>query len=261
MDNLATIIDRLAFLDSISHSILPTNLNLQNKDLEYVWKQEDSIHLPILDNHLDNYSEKISDAHNLTKLCLAGNKLSSLPDWICKCYHLTGLALANNNLRELPRDFGLLFKLEYLDLSQNRFEEFPIGIENIGSLKFINLSHNNISVIPSLAKLFNLTAINLDGNPIVDFSPLSKISSLQYADFNGISLPRRYWRKLSDWKPEWILDEKNGELRQQLFDYFVDLLESKIPKSTAIDPLYDRVGREHPQSRCNRLTPKIGQSR
>jgi leucine-rich repeat protein SHOC2 len=233
MDNLATIIDQLAFLDSISHSILPTNLNLQNKDLEYVWKQEDSIHLPILDNHLDDYPEKISDAHNLTKLCLAGNRLSSLPNWICKCYHLTGLALANNNLRELPRDFGLLFKLEYLDLSQNRFQNFPNEIDDIGSLKFINLSHNNIFVIPcSVAKLFNLTVINLDGNPIVDFSPLNKISSLQYAEFNGMSLPRRYWRKLSDWKPEWILEEKDVKLRQQLFDYFVNLLESKIAKST-----------------------------
>ncbi len=86
-----------------------------------------------------------------------------------------------------------------------------------------------------MAKLFNLMVINLDGNPIVDFSPLNKISSLQYAKFNEMSLPRRYWKKLSDWKPEWILEEKDSELRQQLFNYFVISLESKIAKSMRIE--------------------------
>jgi leucine-rich repeat protein SHOC2 len=34
-----------------------------------------------------------------------------------------------------------------------------------------------------------------------------------------VDLPRRYWTKLSDWKPEWLLDEDNAEVRWVLINW------------------------------------------
>jgi hypothetical protein len=34
-----------------------------------------------------------------------------------------------------------------------------------------------------------------------------------------VNLPRRYWRKFSDWKAKWLLDEKNAEIRRRLIEH------------------------------------------
>jgi hypothetical protein len=58
----------------------------------------------------------------------------------------------------------------------------------------------------------------LDNNPIIDLSSLQKLDSrwdLRVYCFE-VELPRRYWTKLSDWRPEWLLDEDNAEIRRIL---------------------------------------------
>lgn len=60
-------------------------------------------------------------------------------------------------------------------------------IASCTSLEHIFLSHNFISIIPSLKKLKNLSALSLSFNQISDISPLSDCKSLKYLNlsFNG----------------------------------------------------------------------------
>ena len=36
--------------------------------------------------------------------------------------------------------------------------------------------------------------------------------------FANVELPRRYWSKFIDWKPEWLLDEDNVEIRRRIIE-------------------------------------------
>ena len=39
--------------------------------------------------------------------------------------------------------------------------------------------------------------------------PLTKLHHVEFLDIN---LPRKYWNRFSDWKPEWLLEEDNVEI-------------------------------------------------
>jgi leucine-rich repeat protein SHOC2 len=42
------------------------------------------------------------------------------------------------------------------------------------------------------------------------------LPKLVYVEFLDIYLSRRYWTKLSDWNPQWLIDEENAEVRRVL---------------------------------------------
>jgi Leucine-rich repeat (LRR) protein len=244
MDNLAATIEQLDFLYSISPASLIDTLDLRNKNLksvpEHIWKRRSLTNLSLTNNHLSELPGQIGELFNLKELWLGGNALSSLPEQLGGLYQLQSLGIDRNNLSDLPSAINCLVHLEYLDLSRNKFTRFPNKIRNLVKLNYVNLAHNDIHIIPDfLANLPNLLIINIDGNPIINLESLNKIPNLCYAEFNGISLPSRYWKNLSDWKPEWILEEKDVELRQQLFDYFVNSLKFKISKSIGIEKGHD----------------------
>jgi hypothetical protein len=72
-------------------------------------------------------------------------------------------------------------------------------------------------VLPeSTINLSSLGRISLDDNPLEDLSILHSLPRLYYVSFLGANLPHRYWTKLSEWKSEWLLDEKNVEVRRSL---------------------------------------------
>jgi hypothetical protein len=51
--------------------------------------------------------------------------------------------------------------------------------------------------------------------PLMDiFDP--NIDSKIKVNMFGVDLPRRYWTKLSEWKPQWLLDEENAGIRRVL---------------------------------------------
>jgi hypothetical protein len=52
----------------------------------------------------------------------------------------------------------------------------------------------------------------------MDLSILQELPSLEYVGFMGAYLPHRYWIKLCDWIPEWLLDEDNAEVRRTLIE-------------------------------------------
>jgi hypothetical protein len=69
-----------------------------------------------------------------------------------------------------------------------------------------------------IANLTNLTNLTLDHNPLVNLSILQKLPNLNNVRFLNTNLPRRYWTKFSDWKPEWLLDENNAQIRHVLIE-------------------------------------------
>ena len=49
-----------------------------------------------------------------------------------------------------------------------------------------------------------------------DLSILQSLPKLQCVLFLNRDLPRRYWSKLSEWNPKWLLDEENADIRRVL---------------------------------------------
>jgi leucine-rich repeat protein SHOC2 len=47
---------------------------------------------------------------------------------------------------------------------------------------------------------------------------LQRLTDLNIVIFANINLPRRYWAKFSEWKPQWLLDERNAEIRRILIN-------------------------------------------
>ena len=47
---------------------------------------------------------------------------------------------------------------------------------------------------------------------------LKAMPSLNIVVFANMYLPRRYWMRFSDWEPQWLIDEKNAEIRRILVE-------------------------------------------
>jgi leucine-rich repeat protein SHOC2 len=176
--------------------------------------------LPTLDlsvNELTSLPESIGNLSNLTTLRLNDNQLTSLPESIGNLSNLTELCLHDNELMSLPESIGNLSNLTTLDLSVNELTSLPESIGNLSNLTTLSLTGNELTSLPeSISNFSNLTTLSLTGNPFVDLSSVQSIPNLRYFYFFGVNLPRWYWTKLSDWKPKWLLDEDNAEIRRIL---------------------------------------------
>jgi leucine-rich repeat protein SHOC2 len=85
------------------------------------------------------------------------------------------------------------------------------------NLTHLDLSSNQLDSLPeSILNLANLIKLDLSNNPLTDLSVLQKLPSLKEVRFLGVNLPRRYWDNLSDWRPEWLLDDENADVRRVL---------------------------------------------
>ncbi|WP_310484847.1 leucine-rich repeat domain-containing protein [Chamaesiphon sp. VAR_48_metabat_403] len=171
-------------------------------------------------NQLVNLPVNIVNLSNLTRLGLGNNQLTSLPERIGKLSNLTTLNLSDNQLTSLPKSINNLTDLTSLDLDRNQLTDLPDNIGDLSNLTTLNLSDNQLTSLPkSIENLTNLTWLNLDKNPWLDLSSLQNIPNLKKVYcFNVKRLPRRYWAKLSEWKPEWLLDEDNAEIRRVLIE-------------------------------------------
>jgi leucine-rich repeat protein SHOC2 len=141
--------------------------------------------------------EKIIEMARLNKadsLYLGGKRLIQLPESIGYLPDLTALFLGNNQLNSLSENLGRLSNLTYLNIENNQFAELSQNISNLSEL----------------------SELDLDGNPLMDLSILTSVTKLERVCFLSVDLPRRYWTKLSDWSPKWLLDEENAEIRRVL---------------------------------------------
>jgi leucine-rich repeat protein SHOC2 len=161
--------------------------------------------------------ESIGDLVDLRKLDLSKNQLTMIPDRISNLASIIWLDLSSNRLANLPEDISKLVNLMELNLAGNALTNLPNSICNLVDLTDLNLANNQLTSLPtSIRKLINLRLLDLTDNPLTDLSILEDIVGLRFVHFLGVHLPRRYWTKFSKWKPEWLLDEDNAEIRRIL---------------------------------------------
>jgi leucine-rich repeat protein SHOC2 len=187
------------------------------------------IELNVQGNRLTTMPNSLANLSNLTTLHLGFNGLINIPSDILSFSNLTKLDLGHNQLSNLPDNIGNLTNLIELNLKSNQLNSLPENIGNLDRLIELDLSFNQIASLPaSFHRLTRLVELNLAGNPLTDLSILQNLPKLKKVKFLNIgpmpsrhwrTLPRRYWTKLSDWKPEWLLDENNAEIRQTLIEY------------------------------------------
>jgi leucine-rich repeat protein SHOC2 len=220
--------------------------NLSGLDLEKlpasIGKMSSLQELNLSHNKLKNLPNSISNLCNLTRLDLLWNQLTSLPESIGNLKNLTKLSLSFNKLVELPDNIGHMTKLTSLSLGCNRLKSIPYTIDYLINLLELNLSNNQLKILPNsigslpqlasldlsnnqlteltdrMSNLNKLTSIDLNGNPLTDLSMFKNLPNLKRLTFFGVDMPRRYWTKFSEWKPEWLLDENNAEIRRALID-------------------------------------------
>ena len=172
-------------------------------------------------NQLNYLPESVCNLSNLDTLNVSWNQLSSLPENI-GLSKLTCLDLRNNEMITLPESICNLSGLTTLDLGYNKIVSLPDDIGNLTRLEKLHLSGNQLTHLPkSIEKLTSLTYIDISGNPLYEdisvLQILSNLPNLESVYFLGVELPRRYWlSSFSEWKPEWLLDEENVEIRRIL---------------------------------------------
>jgi leucine-rich repeat protein SHOC2 len=185
------------------------------------------IELIIIGNPLHTLPDSLANLANLTTLDLRSNRLEVLPSNIAKFSKLTKLDLGHNQLTNLPDNLGDVTNLIELNLNSNQLNSLPEKLGNLFNLAKLDLRFNHLTSLPSsLRNLTRLVEINLAGNPLADLSVLQNLPKLKRVKFFSsptptrfwLDLPRRYWTKLSEWKPEWLLDEDNVEIRRALIE-------------------------------------------
>ncbi len=170
-------------------------------------------------NRLTAIPHTLGNLSNLTSLSLRDNYLNILPDTIGNLSSLKCLHIDRNQLASLPDSIGNLFELTELNLSNNRLTNLPDSIGNLTQLTHLNLNHNCLTSLPdTIGNLISLRELQIDGNEILNLSILQKLPNLRIVKFQGVNLPRRYWQNVSEWQPQWLLNEYNSQLRRILID-------------------------------------------
>jgi leucine-rich repeat protein SHOC2 len=164
-------------------------------------------------NRLSKLPESIGNFTRLRWLYLSGNGLTNLPNSIGLLTNLTHLYLTDNNLTSLPESICNLSRLSHLTIRGNRLTMLPKNIGRLTNLTYLDLRDNQITELPkSIGNLFRLDALIIDLNPLTDLSMLQKLSARS-------TVLHRYRTKFSEWKPEWLFDETNTEIRRILIEH------------------------------------------
>jgi leucine-rich repeat protein SHOC2 len=196
--------------------------NLLMEQVEEIIEQarvDRSPKLSLNDNQITTLPQSIDGLIDLSYLNLRNNYLTSLTKNISSLSSLDYLFLDNNRLSILPENLGNLSNLTYLSLYNNQLNFLPESIGDLVNLRSLYLNDNQLTALPnSISRLTKLTTLTIEGNPLTDLSILQYLPSLERILFFGINLPHRYWIKFSEWKPEWLLDEDNAEIRRTLVE-------------------------------------------
>ncbi|PZV16764.1 MAG: hypothetical protein DCF22_04435 [Leptolyngbya sp.] len=174
--------------------------------------------LYLYQNQLTALPAEIGQLQNLRTIRLCGNQLTALPAEIGQLQNLQFLSLSGNQLTALPAEIRQLEQLLNLCVDENQLTALPAEIGQLQNLHTICLCSNQLTALPAeIGQLQNLQSLNLSNNPIPDLSALAEHPNpkLTVYLFNGY-LPRRYWMHLSQWRAEWLLTERNAEVRKLL---------------------------------------------
>jgi leucine-rich repeat protein SHOC2 len=168
--------------------------------------------------NVKNLPESIGNLVDLTCLHINDYQLLELPKSMINLKRLSQLYLIRNQLSTFPPIVTYLTGLTHLSLRGNRLTSLPANIDKLSKLKNLDISENQITELPrSISKLTNLFKLDLNGNQIIDIAILQTLPKLKHVNFLTIeNLPRRYWAKFSEWKSEWIIDERSHRVRDVL---------------------------------------------
>jgi leucine-rich repeat protein SHOC2 len=209
--------------------------------------------LYLINNNLAIFPPVICCLNGLTHLSLKGNRLVSLPENIERLSKLKNLDVSENQITELPKSMSKLTNLFKLDLNGNQITDLSI-LQALPKLKHVNFmstenlprrywakfsewksewildegSHGVRSVMieqlgidrifADLANIFAPDELSLYLQTTGSIAGISKLTHLKISWMFNVSLPHRYWRKFSDWKAKWLLDENNTEIRRRLIE-------------------------------------------
>jgi leucine-rich repeat protein SHOC2 len=174
-------------------------------------------HLYLDNNQISALPESIGSLSDLTGLFFRGNQLNTLPTSIGNLTNLTKIDLNYNEITALPDSIANLSNLIEINLCGNKLITLPNSIYNLSNLMWLDLWDNQLSFLSdNIINLSKLSGLNLEGNPLTDLSILQRLSDLEDVYLFGVYLPRKYWTKFREWKPEWLLDEDNVEIRRTL---------------------------------------------
>jgi leucine-rich repeat protein SHOC2 len=171
-------------------------------------------------NQITSLPESIGNLSNLISLDLGCNQLSTLPESIGNLINLSELDLGHNLLVSLPDNIRKLINLKYLDVQNNsQSEDLLKNISESTKLTKVKINRNQLNSLPrNIMNFTELSLIDIDDNPLKDLSLLQSLPKLKVVRFAGVELRRRYWSDFSQWKPEWLLDEDNTEIRRILIE-------------------------------------------
>jgi leucine-rich repeat protein SHOC2 len=166
-----------------------------------------------------NYKIERGAFSRISELNFYHDCLTSLPSSIGSLVDLTKLYINYNQLSSLPESIGNLANLTILHISHNQLTSLPESMGNLSGLTELHLDNNQLDSLPeSMDSLSNLIRLNLNGNPLSDLSMLQGLANLKVVVFANVNLPRQYWTKFSEWKPQWLLSEDNAEIRRILIE-------------------------------------------
>jgi leucine-rich repeat protein SHOC2 len=127
--------------------------------------------------------------------------------------------IRTENIR-VERAIDLARSSRVLDLTNKRLASLPESIVYLTNLTLLYLGNNYLTSLPeSIRSLTSLSFLSLDDNPLIDLSILQELPNLKTVQFLNVDLPRRYWTRFSNWKPEWLLNEDNVEIRRTLIEH------------------------------------------
>ncbi|NET89578.1 MAG: leucine-rich repeat domain-containing protein [Kamptonema sp. SIO1D9] len=202
-------------LNPLRSLVNPTSLSMQGnhvRKLSFGNSHSNLKYLYLCCNQITDLTPLRSLSH-LESLWLSGNQISDLTP-LEVLINLRSLGLSTNQISDLIplRSFS---HLESLWLDGNQISDLT-PLEVLINLRSLGLSTNQISDLTPLISLVNLEYLSLSDNQISDLTPLKSLPKLKTFSIFYTELPRKYWTRIDEWKPEWLLTEKNAEVRRVL---------------------------------------------
>jgi Leucine-rich repeat (LRR) protein len=140
-------------------------------------------HLSLPDNALTFFpSESIPYLTSLTHLDLSSNLLVSVPPGLGALHNLVSLNLSDNMIDTVLGIYTNLGQVLSLNLSHNRLDSI-CGLERLLALERVDLRNNFIeesAEVGRLATLPNITAVWVEGNPLVEFEEGYRVACFDY---------------------------------------------------------------------------------
>jgi Leucine-rich repeat (LRR) protein len=166
-------------------------LNLNNNSLTTIpsnlFKLTSLKGLSLRGNQLTEVSPEIVKLSNLKGINLANNQLSAISSELGKLRELEILLLWENHITTISPETVNLNKLKHLHLGVNSISEAPPEIFNLSSLIELDLDLNESieKISPEIAKLTNLTRLNLSGNQLTELpSAIGELTGLNNLDLS-----------------------------------------------------------------------------